>query len=345
MNTGSDSASGTLVVAEGRGPGGQTLLILQRIVESDEAPNNRFRLSVAGDLHFNLEATGRFSRVLGLALSLLLVLLGLAAWMQVSFGLRPLVDLQLALRAVHEGRNEQLTGRFPSEVEGLVGDFNQVLQANATVLERARTQAGNLAHALKTPLTVLEIEAARSGDREVDVGLLREQLAQLRHHVNWHLSRARVAASQGLPGQMTDVNSTIAGLTRVMGRVFENKTIQVLECAESLQFRGEKQDLQDMLGNLLENACKWAVSEVSIVAHVSGSELHICINDDGPGVDPERLDAIRQRGVRLDESVPGTGLGLAIVQDLAQDYGGCVTLENTGHGLRAMLVLPGFQQG
>lgn len=343
LQAGEDARPGELAVTEGRGPSAQQLLILQRIVASDEAPGRSFRLMVAGDLRFNLTATDRFGRVLALALSLLLVLLGLAAWLQVSFGLRPLRDLQQALRAVHDGRADHLDGRFPSEVNGLVEDFNQVLQANAAVLERARTQAGNLAHALKTPLAVLEIEASRTG-QDVDMVILREQLTQLRHHVDWHLSLARAAATQSLPGQVTDVNATVADLVRVLNRVFDGKAIRVLECAPDLQFRGEKQDLQDMLGNLLENACLWAKSEVRLAAEIKDSALHIAIEDDGPGVEAGKLDAICQRGVRLDESVPGTGLGLAIVQELALGYGGELVLENTDSGFAASLVLPGFQR-
>jgi signal transduction histidine kinase len=341
---GQDARPGELAVSEGRGPSAQQLLILQRIVVSDEAPGRSFRLMVAGDLRFNLAATDRFGRVLALALSLLLVLLGLAAWLQVSFGLRPLRNLQQALRAVHDGGRERLEGHFPSEIQGLVKDFNQVLQANAAVLERARTQAGNLAHALKTPLAVLEIEASRTG-QDVDMVILREQLTQLRRHVDWHLSRARAAATtQSLPGQVTDVNATVADLIRVLNRVFDGKAIRVLACAPDLQFRGEKQDLQDMLGNLLENACLWAKSEVRLAAEIKDGVLHIAIEDDGPGVEADKLDAIRQRGVRLDESVPGTGLGLAIVQELAQGYGGELVLENTGSGFAATLILPGFQR-
>lgn len=340
----SESTSGRLFVEEGDGPAGQKLLIVQRIVSSEEAPGMRFRLLVGGDMRFNTEATRRVGRTLALALTLLLGLLALAAWAQISIGLRPLRDMQRALRRVQEGSQQQLTGDFPHEVEGLVRDFNQVLAANAAVVERARTQAGNLAHALKTPLAVLEIEAgqARTHAQGMSPARVQEQLAILRRQVEWHLSRSRTAAAHALPGQLTDVGNTLEGLLRVFVRTHTDKEItpSLTLGAPALHFRGEEQDLQEILGNLLDNAFKWARRTVSVTALREGEELVITITDDGPGVAPEQLEAIRGRGVRLDEAVPGSGLGLAIVQEIVSLYAGSLGLENTGSGLRATVRLP-----
>ncbi|NSL53941.1 sensor histidine kinase [Uliginosibacterium aquaticum] len=338
---------GALQVSELRGPAQESLLVLQRIVSSADAPGRSFRLTVAGDLRFNLEATHRFGRALALALLLLLGLLALAAWAQVSVGLRPLRDLQQALKAVREGRSAQLAGAFPQEVQPLVDDFNQVLLANASVVERARTQAGNLAHALKTPLAVLENEAeqARAHDAALPVALVKEQLAQVRRHVDWHLLRARAAAAHRLPGRHTEVNAAVAGLLRVMARVFADKplTTHIEAPEQALLFAGEEQDLQEILGNLLENAFKWATSSVQVRLEAQPGGLCVHIEDDGPGIAASQLQLVRQRGVRLDESTPGSGLGLAIVQDLVLLYGGHLELENLpqGHGLRASVSLPG----
>ncbi|MFT4173050.1 MAG: sensor histidine kinase [Rhodocyclaceae bacterium] len=336
---------GPLVVGQGVGPAGESLLILQRVVTSPDAPGRRFRLIVAGNLRLNNEATNRFSLALAAALALLLILLALAAWAQVSVGLKPLRDLQAALKAVRDGRTERLEGVFPQEVQPLVDDFNQVLTANAEVVSRARTQAGNLAHALKTPIAVLENEADRAAveDGHLPVDLVKAQLSQVRRHVDWHLSLARAAASRGLPGRQTDVVDTLAGLLRVLERVFVDKQVHTtLEAqGEVPRFAGESQDLQEILGNLLENAFKWARAEVSIHVDAVDDGVRVCIEDDGPGIEPAQWQAVRQRGVRLDESTPGSGLGLAIVQDLVQRYDGAFDLENRqGGGLRAVVRLP-----
>jgi signal transduction histidine kinase len=346
VSAGGRSVSGTLEVSGATGPAGEQLLALQRVVRLPESPDRAYRLIVAGDLRFNLAATRRFGLLLALALSGLFVLLGLAAWAQVSIGLRPLRELQQALTAVREGRAARLEGSFPQEVAPLVGDFNQVLGSNAEVVQRARSLAGNLAHALKTPLAVLENEAARA-QRSADavaVPLLREQLGQIRSQVDWHLTRARIAAAHGLPGRHTEVHAVIAGLLRVLGRAFEARGLTFHHASDSgLSFAGEEQDLQEMLGNLLENACKWASANVWISVRAAGmpATLLVCIEDDGPGIVPEQLERVRQRGVRLDEQTPGSGLGLAIVQDLVQLYGGSLDLQArpNGPGLSACLQL------
>jgi signal transduction histidine kinase len=340
--------SGTLEVSRASGPAGEQLLALQRVVRVPESPELSYRLIVAGDLRFNLEATRRFGLLLALALSGLLLLLGLAAWAQVSIGLRPLRELQQALLAVREGRTARLEGRFPQEVAPLVGDFNQVLGSNAEVVLRARSLAGNLAHALKTPLAVLENEAERvqRGADVVALPLLREQLRLIRSQIDWHLTRARIAASHGLPGRQTDVHSVITGLLRVLERAFESRGLVFHYVPDSIgiRFAGEEQDLQEMLGNLLENACKWANSNVWITVQAGETPptLLISIEDDGPGIAPEQLEHVRQRGVRLDEQAPGSGLGLAIVQELLQLYGAHLDLAARGNapGLAARLQLP-----
>lgn len=340
------AAPGELLVSEGAGPAKESLLFLQRIVTSPNSPGRSYRLIVAGDLRFNLEATQRFGKTLSLALLLLLGLLAMAAWAQVSVGLRPLRDLQQALKAVRTGHTEQLEGTFPQEVQPLVDDFNQVLHANAGIVQRARTQAGNLAHALKTPLAVLENEADRvlAQNGTMPIQLIKEQLAQVRRHIDWHLLHARAAASRGLPGKQTDALATVSGLLRVLDRVFADKHIQttVLASESTLLFAGEEQDLQEILGNLLENAFKWAATTITVSLEIQTSRLCIQIEDDGPGIAPDQLQIVKQRGIRLDETTPGSGLGLAIVQDLVQLYDGDLDLQNrtAGKGLRVSVFLP-----
>jgi signal transduction histidine kinase len=335
------------------GPGDSRLLVLERTVQPEFAASGdvRWRLSVGVDLKDTHQAVAGFQRVLGVSLSALLLLLLAAAWAQVALGLRPLLALQQSLKNLREGRSPRLGGDVPSEVQPLVDDFNSVLDRHDAVISRARTQAGNLAHALKTPLTVLD-QAARQSNTAGLPALLREQVQLARRHIDWHLARSRMAASTGLPGQLVPVVHTLQGLVRVMQRVHAERhlTITLDEPDERVQFAGETQDLQEMLGNVLDNACQWAHSAVRIrVQPVPGvpssAAPGMClveIEDDGPGMPAEQMPRVLQRGVRLDESVPGSGLGLAIVQDLVALYGGELKLQITaqGRGLCVSLLLP-----
>ena len=331
------------------GPGDSRLRVLERTVRPDERV--RWRLSVAADLNDTHEAVAGFQRVLVASLAALFLLLLAAAWAQVAVGLRPLMALQQGLNTLREGRSPRLTGDFPSEVQALVDNFNGVLDRNDEVVGRARTQAGNLAHALKTPLTVLD-QASRQTDTTGLAPLVREQVQLARRHIDWNLARARMAASTGVPGQRVPVVHTLQGLVRVMQRVHAERQLAItLEGAdERVQFAGESQDLQEMLGNVLDNACQWAHSAVRIrVQPVPGvpssASLGMCrveIEDDGPGMPAEQMPRVLQRGVRLDESVPGSGLGLAIVQDLVAVYGGDLQLQTPaqGRGLQVTPTLP-----
>ena len=349
-----DSRLGAEVhVHEVPGPGGARLMLVERTVTPQGAAATPWRLMVAADLDDTTEAVQRFDRVLATSLAVLLVLMGAAALAQVAVGLAPLRALQRALAAVHEGRAQRLDERFPAEVQPLVDDFNRVLDRNAEVVARARTQAGNLAHAIKTPLAALSQAAATAakGSATANTDLARlvdEQVALARRHVDWHLARSRAAAAHGLPGARVAVQPAISGLIRVMERVHAARGLRI-RCdpiAAGLGFAGEIQDLQEIVGNLVDNACKWARSQVRVAAWaqpaVGGSRLRITIEDDGPGVAAERRSRVMARGARLDEAVPGSGLGLAIVQELVALYGGSVALEAAAPGgLRVEIDLPG----
>ena len=335
------------------GPGDTRLRVLERTVRPDE--RLRWRLSVAGDLKDTHEAVAGFQRVLGVSLAALLVLLLAAAWAQVALGLRPLQALHQSLQSVRAGRSPRLQGDFPSEVQPLVSDFNSVLDRNDEVVSRARTQAGNLAHALKTPLTVLGQAAHASEDSGLAL-LVKEQVQAARRHIDWHLARSRMAATVGLPGQRVPVVPTLQGLVRVMQRVHADRGLSISwdDADAQVQFAGEAQDLQEMLGNVLDNACQWAHSAVRIrvmpwadgvptgTRDEGPRRCRIDIEDDGPGMSPAQMPQVLQRGVRLDESVPGSGLGLAIVRDLVDVYGGELSLQtpSSGAGLQVTLVLP-----
>ncbi len=348
-------SQGAVHVHEVTGPEGRGLLAVERtVIQNTEAPadaGSRWRLVVAGDLQETAGAVNRFNGVLMASLSALLILLCAAALTQVAVGLAPLRALQRGVTAVHEGRTARLEGPYPAEVQPLIDHFNDVLDRNTEVVLRARTQAGNLAHAIKTPLAALSQAASVASGQGAAAaelaGVVEEQVNVARRHVDWHLARARAAAAQGLPGAHVALPPVIDGLLRVMSRVHAGRNLRLLREPEDagLAFAGEVQDLQEILGNLLDNACKWARHEVRIASSMIPGEgrrrLHIVIDDDGPGIDADRRETVMARGARLDESVPGSGLGLAIVQELVGLYGGSVTLgEASSGGLRVGLELP-----
>lgn len=353
-------ADGVVHVHEGTGPDGAALLLVERTVKrdrggdggADDAVGTPWRLTVAADLRETVAAVERFNGVLAASLATLFVLLCAAALAQIAIGLAPLRALQRTLAGVRAGTSPKLDGAFPSEVQPLVDDFNAVLERNADVVARARTQAGNLAHAIKTPLAALS-QAAAVALRRPETGaelaaLVEEQVGVARRHIDWHLARARAAAAQGVPGARVPLQPVLHGLLRVLERVHAERGIALrcLPMAPDLAFAGEVQDLQEVLGNLLDNACKWARQEVQVSAASlgsgPGSRLQIVIDDDGPGIAPDRRESVMARGARLDESVPGSGLGLAIVNELVGLYGGSVRLlaAPTG-GLRVEVELPG----
>lgn len=345
-------ADGEVHVHHVAGPDGAPLLLLERAVSGDARAGTQWRLMVAGDAREASAAAGRFTDVLASSLAVLFVLLGAAAWAQVAVGLAPLRALQRALAAVHGGQAQRIEGRFPGEVQPLVDDFNRVLERNAEVVARARTQAGNLAHAIKTPLAALA-QAAAAAQRQPQAGaelapLVSEQVAAARRQIDWHLAHSRAAAAQGVPGMAVALAPLVDGLLRVLGRVHAERHLELRadSIAADLAFAGEEQDLQEILGNLLDNACKWARRRVRVTAALQpgapGQALRIVIDDDGPGIDDARREAVLVRGRRLDESVPGSGLGLAIVMDLVSMYGGGISLgASPAGGLRVTLALPG----
>lgn len=343
------------------GPRGAELMLLERTVSAPEGRAARWRLLVAGDLAPTQAALADFTRELAASLGVLLALLAAAAWGQVAVGLRPLRQLQQRLRDVQAGRAQRLSGRFPSELGALVDDFNRVLDQNAAIVERARTQAGNLAHALKTPLAVLDQVASHPPADGAWAPQVQAQVALARRHIDWHLAHARLVAAGQARGQRAPVADTVQGLVRVLQRLHAQRGLAFDTDTPDAGpvFAGAAQDLQEILGNLMDNACKWARTRVHVQARLlpagaqagaaadpgpSGAStrwLEVRIDDDGPGIDTAQVDAVLARGVRLDEAVPGSGLGLAIVHDAVRAYGGALALERSPlGGLRARVTLP-----
>jgi signal transduction histidine kinase len=331
------------------GPAEQRLLIAEHNLVLPDPSNKQLRVIVGSETKELARAIETWQHSLGLFVGILFVSLAVAAIAQVAFGLQPLRQLQQSLKKLREGDNARIMGKFPTELKPLIDDFNAVIDANGKIIERARNQAGDLAHSIKTPISVminaLQAERLRSSDNAALIAALEEQLKQLQQQVQWRLKRARIAANVGVPHSRTLVGTTLKQLTRVMQKVHADKSIHVDMgvMADELYFAGEEQDLQEIVGNLLDNAFKWAISTVAIHASYTEGNVIIVIEDDGPGCTSLTDHThVPSRGERADESVPGSGLGLSIVRDLVTLYDGTLSFESKSpQGLRIVTVLPG----
>nr|WP_149892202.1 ATP-binding protein [Roseibium aestuarii] len=325
------------------GPGGEEVRYLRRQLDIGLAS---YVISVAIETGGFRSDVRDFAGMVGATLAVLGIGLVGAIFWQVRFGLRPLTRLQHSLAEVREGLMDGVDEDMPRELAPLAGELNALIRSNREVVERARTHVGNLAHALKTPLSVL-INEARSAEGPL-ARKVEEQTSHMQTQVQHHLERARLAAQRRVIGVACDVEPLVERLVRAMGRIYRDRDVELdWQAPAGLRFRGEAQDLEEMTGNLLDNACKWARLQVRVqvrqlAADRSGrSFLELLIEDDGPGLSPDQRREAVQRGKRLDETVPGTGLGLAIVVDLAGLYGGEVALSDSDlGGLAVRLTLP-----
>jgi len=258
-------------------------------------------------------------------------------------GMSPFVMLRERLAAVREGRSPRLEGDYPTEVEPLVHDLNMLLEEREQRVARAVAKAGDLAHGLKTPLAILmqDIERATALGQHDLAASMRQQVERMRRQIDSHLAQAR-ATARGTMGARGGVGDAAQAIARAMERLYVDRHLTIaVAVAADLTVRVPPEDLEEMIGNLVDNACKWASSRVAIAAAAADDRVTIEVDDDGKGLDPSMRQAVLHRGVRADERAPGSGLGLAIVRDLASAYGGTVALEQSPQGgLRARLTLP-----
>jgi signal transduction histidine kinase len=323
-------------------PEEQRLRVIERIV--DLGDDGRYLIAVAGETSALEDEIRAFDRALLMTFGTLAAVLLVITMFQVRFGLAPLKRISDALAAIRVGTAERLEGNFPIEIAPLARETNALIDANREIVERARTHVGNLAHALKTPLSVIVNEAA--GRDDALAVKVTEQANIMRDQITRHLERARLAAGLKVVGSVTSVIPVVTALTRTMEKIHKGRGIAIdLNAPVDVRFRGERQDLEEMVGNLVDNACKWAQMRVSVELVAESRDgapaARIIIDDDGPGLSPAQRDQVARRGRRLDETKPGSGLGLSIVLELAALYGGNLQLGNAPiGGLRAELVLP-----
>jgi signal transduction histidine kinase len=327
------------------GPDNQSLRVLTRNVEF--GPGNAYDVMVTGNAGDMANDIAAFRRSVILTLLVFGLGLVLATTAQIRWGLGPLDRVRRGLADLRSGKETRIEGPFPAEIEPLTRELNALLASNQEIIDRARTQVGNLAHALKTPLSVITNEAR--ANRGAFAEKVAEQAETMRVQVNHYLDRARIAARSKVIGAITEVEPAVARLVRAMSRIHEDRHIDLaVDVIPGVLFRGEQQDLEEIIGNLVDNACKWARGRVTIEVARQGpavgdepGRLVVTIDDDGPGLTEEERREATRRGRRLDETKPGSGLGLSIVTELVALYGGTFVLDKApAGGLRALVTLP-----
>lgn len=326
--------TGTKAV-ERAGPDGSVLFVLERTVQVPvEGGSRAFRLSVALDYADIDDLRRSFAIDVGIALAVLGLLLLVGAWLQAGIGLRPLQKLRDRLNAVHSGRAERLHGPFPDEVEPLASDVNALLDRQQELVTKARERAGDLAHGLKTPLTILSSEARRIEEAGLPqrAAVMREQIGQMRRHVERELARARTQGTATTTGLQAEIGSTTERLLRLMQRMPRGDEIAwTMQVPAGTRCEMDPDDFGEVLGNLLDNARKFAKGSVTIrVADTGG--LTVSVDDDGPGLTEGQAEGVLARGVRGREDVEGSGLGLSIVNDVLGAYGSRLQLGPSPEG-------------
>jgi signal transduction histidine kinase len=321
------------------GPDGRPLLVAERKISPEKTSGKNFRISVASDLSRLRSARDEFAEDLLPSLAALAVALGGAMWAQLTLGLRPLSRLRSEFAAIAQGRIRRLSDDAPAEVATLVAEVNALLDAQDAAAERARARAADLAHGLRTPLAAIANDAQRlheSGEVETarSIGIAAEAI---RRHIERELARSRLRGRGrgGLPE--TPVRAVAESLVAILGRTEKGEAVEFqVDVPADLKWPADRQDLTEALGNLLDNATRYANSTVRVSASESGA---INVEDDGPGIDIAAEAQVRERGGRLDES-GGAGLGIAIVQEILDAYGGQLQLDRSPlGGLKARIEL------
>lgn len=330
---------GSLHIQQIKGPGGD-LLRAQLLDILFPTKNQSFWFIVTGPVQEIKENVKQF--VIQLIAGCLFLFIGLliAVFVQVYVALKPLRAMRHRINAIHQGKEKRLLGSFPEEVQIVVNELNTLLDHTEDVLHRARLNIGNLAHTIKNPLAVISNEAKHI--EGVRGSLIHKEVLLIESSMDRYLTQARFAAKANLLGSRSDVNKTVKDILFTMEKLYRDKSIHFhLSEQENCWFPGEAEDLEEMLGNLMDNACKWTVDRVWVRVQTNKNQLRIVVEDNGPGIPQEKMEEVLQLGIKLDESAAGHGLGLHIVDQIVELYGGSIILQPSTHGgLCAVLELP-----
>ncbi len=319
---------------------GQALLGLEvqlYLGESDDI----YSVKVTANKNVIEADAARFSRRLAIILAVFAFSIVMATYLMVRVGLKPLEAAKESLAAIRSGEAERIEGQFPDEIQPLVDETNALIDSNNTIIERARTQVGNLAHSLKTPLAVLQNEVAKlSGGKK---SLFSEQLDLMKQQVQVYLDRARISARSSTAIARTPAFEVLDKIVMVVGKLNQETRIEIKADQDGLLiFEGEEHDLQEIFGNLIENAAKYATGQVMVRLAHADNAIRIDVEDDGPGMSRDEMERAMKRGGRVDEGKTGWGLGMSIVRDIVDEYSGMFELSKSGlGGLKASVLLPG----
>ena len=333
-----------LMFRSAEGPDGQILTIAERDIVFPEASDRVFRFIIAADTAKMRDAIYKFDRLLFWSLALIALAIFASVVAQITYALRPIRSVRASLSDVRKGLQSHVSDDVPDDLLPLSQEINALIDHNDKIIDRARTHVGNLAHALKTPLSVISNHAHEHKDPKTRE-ILTKQSDQMLTHINHHLKRARIAG--GGTGKGVELEPIVNSLIGAMKRLYNERELSFTYDGDKfLMFDGESEDLNEIIGNLVDNASKWAKSRVDITAHkVKDSPRRamfvLNIDDDGGGVPEAQREVLFERGKRLDEQVAGTGLGLNIVREIAELYSGQATLKaSPSGGLRASIILP-----
>ena len=325
---------------EADGPTGRTRIYQKAVALS---PGGRIvRIAVATDLRLLKPLVKSFDATTRRILLFVAIGLMVTTLAQAYIAFLPLTRLQRALQSIRSGEETRVPNNFPSELQPTIASLNALLQSNRALVERSQVLAGNLAHALKTPLSVIVDEATtiRDDPGRGDPGIILRKSERIRAIVDFQLARIRTASAGGSTLSSLKLGPAIQNVIWALRRLYPERDLSVENPPREWTVVCVKPDFEEMLANLIDNALKWSRSSVRISTRRSGPRIEISVEDDGPGMSAQDIERAFAIGTRLDESVPGTGFGLAIVRELAETYGGEVLLENSEMGgVRARLFL------
>jgi signal transduction histidine kinase len=338
------TAQGEVMPLRLAGPTGEPLYLRMRAIALNRS-EQRLVFAVALDERPIRQDIRDFTTATLSIVGLLALVLMVTVFLQVRWGLAPLGRMRAEIDAIRSGERTLIDGPVPREVAPLVVALNELIRTHQRSVETARDQAGNLAHGLKTPLSIMRNAIAKDHDEDRK-RLFSQQIDAMQASIDRHLRLARAQASARHGDSVTALNEAAEKLARVVGRIYPDKAAALVVEVPSGSVRVERHDLDDMLGNLLDNAMKWSEAQVRLRAQRCGHDWEVTVEDDGPGLKPDQRIAALQRGKRLDETASGSGLGLSIVQELAIAYGGMIGLEKSAlGGLCVRLRLPAGEDG
>ncbi len=330
----------TAIIEDGYGT---KIRLIERQIDLD---NKKISIIISGNLDELFAQVSKFRSQALIVLGAVGIMLAIMSAIVARFALRPIEKISTAIEDIREGKKEKISGQYPKEIAPLAEEINLLLQSNEQIINRAKSQVGNLAHGLKTPLAVLRNEARASKSDLAKI--VESESEKMSNIVSTYLDRAQFSARTKIIGKKTDIDMVLNALIRVMNKIYPDCKIDYQPLQEKIWFRGEEGDLEEIIGNLLDNGCKWAKSKVKIslnkVNNKQSSFVRIIVEDDGKGLSKEQMKLAMERGVRLDEKSSGSGLGLDIVKELVDVYAGEIDLRQSSlGGLMVRVNLPALK--